>query len=170
VREYDLRASGDSLNAIRLLSRPWAHYAAANSVVIIHVAGGATVRITTRPRLLEGGLVSHPLIAELGPWHRLRGRDREFGGGQNSVWLLETETWLTGGGDPGIPTRRGSGAPGSRPVEALAACVACDAVRVAGVSGRQILFHSSWPPGSLAVNHEPEQIARFAAERRARGV
>jgi hypothetical protein len=168
MREHRFLADDETCEALRALATPWAGHSVADSRMDIRLRGGLVVRLQADGRELEPGLDCVRLHASIVGQHALETADAYFPEGVSGIMLLASETWTTDPRQaPGEPHHgvAQTGAPGSRPDEAAAACTMTDAVWLKGSNGRQIVVYCVGPR-DVRISRDDDDIAELCSARR----
>ena len=168
MREHRFLADDETCEALRALATPWAGHSVAGPRMDIRLRGGLVVRLQADSRELEPGLDCVRLHASIVGQHALETADSCFPEGVSGIMLLASETWTTeprqAQGEPRFGPPQ-TGAPGSRPDEAAAACTMTDAVWLKGSNGRQIVVYCVGPH-DVRISREDDDIAELCSARR----
>jgi len=162
VREYSFEATGETLDALRHLQRPWRASAASADALTVHCGTGALVRLEAVEAELEPGFTATCLMAALledVPADALPTDEPPAGfeAGINEVVVFNSEAWVEG-------EHPHHGPPGARPDSADAACVVSDAILLDGGAARLLVRAAPDAPALLLVRDEDE-IAAFVEAR-----
>ena len=168
MREHRFLADDETCEALRALATPWAGHSVAGSRMDVRLRGGLVVRLQADSRELEPGLGCVRLRASIVGQHALETADAFFPEGVSGIMLLASETWTPDPRQaPGSQARALplTGAPGSRPDEAAAACTMTDAVWLKGANGRQLVVYCSGPH-DVRISRDDDDIAELCSARR----
>lgn len=171
MREYDYRATDETIEALRRLRRAWAGYHLTGDALVVVLEEGGTVRISVEGAELEPALAAFRLSAaptESDPAHL--SPPESFGAGGNDVVVFRSETWIEAGApgsgaDATTAVMQFTGSPLQRPPSAAAVCSVDDAVVVASSAGTGLLVRCGLRPYALEVERDPTAIARFLVAR-----
>lgn len=173
MRQHEHRATAETIEALRLLRRPWTGYRATDEALAVVLEDGGVVRLTAEGALVERDLEAYRLTAEQGddrPGGALTDAG-DFAAGSNDVVVFRSETWI----EEAPPSQNGdsrpeslmqfTGSPLQRSETAVAACTVDDAIVIATTAGTGLLVRCGLKPRTLEVTTDRVVIARFLAER-----